>query len=42
VGVLSLQENIGAFSIELNEECLKDIERVYRRYKDPTVKPVDE
>eukprot|EP00884_Botryococcus_braunii_P006093 jgi/Botrbrau1/15485/Bobra.43_2s0105.1 len=37
-----LKEDIGAFSIELSEECLKDIDRTYKRYRDPTNKPIDE
>jgi diketogulonate reductase-like aldo/keto reductase len=36
------QENIGAFSIELSEEALEDIDRVYKRFRDPTTKPIDD
>ncbi|KAK9802628.1 hypothetical protein WJX73_006861 [Symbiochloris irregularis] len=37
-----LKENIGAFDVELPEECLKAINAVYQRYKDPANRPVDE
>jgi aryl-alcohol dehydrogenase-like predicted oxidoreductase len=36
-----LAENLGAFDISLSEECLEDIEKVYARYRDPTMKPMD-
>ena len=37
-----VQENIGAFDIDLSEECIEDIERVYKRFRDPTTKPIDD
>ena len=39
---LCLQENLGAFEIELSEEATNDIERVYKRFRDPTTKPIDD
>jgi aryl-alcohol dehydrogenase-like predicted oxidoreductase len=36
-----LKENLGAFSVDLSEECVTDIERVYNRFRDPTLKPLD-
>jgi len=30
-----LKENVEAFDVQLSEECLADIDAVYRRYKDP-------
>jgi aryl-alcohol dehydrogenase-like predicted oxidoreductase len=30
-----LRENVEAFDLELSADCLADVERVYRRYKDP-------
>ena len=36
------QENIGAFDIVLSEEALADIDRVHKKYRDPTTKPIDE
>ncbi len=40
--MLPLQENIGAFDIDLSEEALKDIDRVYKQFRDPTTKPLDD
>ncbi|CAK0734225.1 hypothetical protein CVIRNUC_000401 [Coccomyxa viridis] len=37
-----LKENIGAFDIELSEDAINDIERVYKRFRDPTTKPIDD
>jgi diketogulonate reductase-like aldo/keto reductase len=37
-----VQENIGSFDIDLSEDVIEDIERVYKRYRDPTTKPIDE
>ncbi|EIE26615.1 Aldo/keto reductase [Coccomyxa subellipsoidea C-169] len=37
-----LKENIGAFDIDLSEEALKDIDRVYKQFRDPTTKPLDD
>lgn len=37
-----VQENIGSFDIDLSEECIEDIERVYKRFRDPTTKPIDD
>ena len=37
-----LQENIGAFEVELSEDAVNDIERVYKRFRDPTTKPIDD
>lgn len=34
-GMEQLRENIEAFDVELSEECLADIDAVYRRYRDP-------
>lgn len=31
-----LRENMDAFDVELSEECLADIDRVYKRWRDPT------
>lgn len=39
---LDVQENIGAFDIDLSEEAFKDIDRVYKQYRDPTTKPLDD
>ena len=41
---LHVQENIGAFDIDLSEEALTDIDRVYKEYRDPTTttKPLDD
>lgn len=39
--VEQLKENIDAFALELNEEALDDIAGVYRRYRDPTINPVE-
>lgn len=36
-----LAENLGAFDVDLSEECVADIERVYNRFRDPTLKPLD-
>ena len=36
-----LKENLGAFSVDLSEECVQDIEKVYNRFRDPTLKPLD-
>ncbi|KAK9814171.1 hypothetical protein WJX72_001597 [[Myrmecia] bisecta] len=33
-----LKENIGAFDIKLSEECLADVEEVYKRFRDPTIR----
>lgn len=30
-----LKENIAAFDVELSAECLQDVDKVYRRYRDP-------
>lgn len=32
-----LKENIEAFAYELSEECLADVEAVYKRYRDPAM-----
>ncbi|CAL5225561.1 g8398 [Coccomyxa viridis] len=37
-----LKENLGAFEIELSEDAVNDIERVYKRFRDPTTKPIDD
>lgn len=37
-----VQEDIGAFDIDLSEDCIKDIERVFKRFRDPTTKPIDD
>jgi len=37
-----LKENIDAFSLDLGDEVLKDIQAVYKRYRDPTVNPKEE
>ena len=37
-----MQENIGAFDIDLSEDALADIDRVFKRYRDPTTKPIDD
>ena len=29
------QENIASFDVQLSEDALADIDRVYRRYRDP-------
>lgn len=34
-GMEQLRENIEAFDVELSEECLADIDAVFRRYRDP-------
>lgn len=31
-----LRENIKAFDVQLSEECLADVDAVFRRYRDPT------
>lgn len=32
-----LKENIEAFNVDLSEECLKEVDRVYKRYRDPAL-----
>ena len=39
---LRRRRTIGAFSIDLSEEAVEDIERVYKRFRDPTTKPIDD
>ena len=36
------QENIGAFDKELSAEALEDVEKVYRKRKDPSVRDVSD
>ena len=36
-----LKENIDAFDVVLTEECLKDVEKVHQRYRDPTTRPIE-
>jgi hypothetical protein len=37
-----VQENVSAFDIELSEDVIADVERVYKRFRDPTTKPIDD
>jgi aryl-alcohol dehydrogenase-like predicted oxidoreductase len=32
-----LRDNIAAFDIELSEECLKDVEEVFKNFMDPPI-----
>lgn len=34
-GMDQLRENIEAFDVTLSEECLADVDAVFRRYRDP-------
>ena len=36
-----LKENIDAFDVVLTDECLKDVEKVHQRYRDPTTRPIE-
>ena len=36
------QENIGAFDKELSAEAREDVEKVYRKRKDPSVRDVSD
>ena len=36
-----LKENLDAFDVVLTEECLKDVEKVHQRYRDPTTRPIE-
>ena len=36
------QENIGAFDKELSAEAIEDVEKVYRKRKDPAVRDVSD
>lgn len=36
------QENIGAFDKELSAEAMEDVEKVYRKRKDPAVRDVSD
>ena len=35
------QENIAAFDVELSDEVMAGVDAVFKKYKDPTVKPLD-
>ena len=37
-----VQEDLAAFEVTLSEEALADIDKVYKRYRDPTTKPIDD
>jgi len=37
--VEQLKENIDAFTLDLSEEALEDIQAIYKRYRDPTINP---
>ena len=30
-----------AFDVVLTDECLKDVEKVHQRYRDPTTRPIE-
>ena len=36
-----LKENLDAFDVVLSEDCLKDIEKVHQRYRDPMTRPIE-
>ncbi|CAE8630676.1 unnamed protein product, partial [Polarella glacialis] len=36
-----LKDNLDAFEMDLSEDALADIGRVYKRYRDPTINPVE-
>jgi aryl-alcohol dehydrogenase-like predicted oxidoreductase len=40
IGATSMEqlgENIDAFNVEMTQECLDDIDAVYKKYKDPAM-----
>ena len=39
---IGLQADLAAFDVDLSEDALADINRVYKRYRDPTTKPIDD
>ncbi len=36
------QADLAAFDVDLTEDALADIDRVYKRFRDPTTKPIDD
>ena len=40
--VMNLQENVGAFDIDLSDDVVSDINKIYARFRDPSTKPLDD
>lgn len=34
-----MQENVEAFDVELSAECLEEIQKVFKKYRDPSTAP---